>query len=81
MATQRLENAPWMSQCQIALAEPRISGVHATFKVENGQLLVRDENSNNGTLVNNVRINPGSWTPVPSGSIVRLGPVEFSARV
>jgi len=69
------------AQCGIALAEPRISAVHATFKLESGQLMLRDENSNNGTLVNNNRLSPGVWAPVPDGSVVRLGPVEFTARV
>ena len=69
------------AQCGIALAEPRISAVHATFKLESGQLVVRDENSNNGTLVNNNRLSPGVWAPVPNGSVIRLGPVEFTARV
>jgi FHA domain len=69
------------AQCGIALAEPRISAVHATFKLESGQLVVRDEHSNNGTLVNNNRLSPGVWAPVPNGSVVRLGPVEFTARV
>jgi hypothetical protein len=69
------------AQCGIALAEPRISAVHATFKLESGQLLLRDEHSNNGTLVNNNRLSPGVWAPVPNGSVVRLGPVEFTARV
>jgi len=69
------------AQCGIALAEPRISAVHATFKLESGQLLLRDEHSNNGTLLNNSRLSPGVWAPVPNGSVVRLGPVEFTARV
>jgi len=65
----------------IALNEPRVSGVHATLKLEGGQLYVRDENSNNGTLVNGNRLSPGIWAPVPPGSIVRFGPIEFSAAV
>lgn len=69
------------AQCGIALAEPRISAVHATFKLEIDQLAVRDEHSNNGTQVNNSRVSPGVWAPVPNGSVVRLGPVEFTARV
>jgi len=69
------------AQCGIALAEPRISAVHATFKLDDSGLVVRDEHSNNGTLVNNNRLSPGVWAPVPNGSIVRLGPVEFTARV
>jgi FHA domain len=69
------------SQCGILLTEPRVSGVHATMKLENGQLLVRDEQSNNGTMVNGTRLTAGVWTPAPSGSLVRFGPVEFSVRL
>jgi hypothetical protein len=69
------------SQCMIVLNEPRISGVHASLKIEGGQLYVRDENSNNGTLVNGNRLSPGLWSPVPPGSILRFGPIEFSAAV
>jgi hypothetical protein len=68
------------NQCAIVFNEPRISGVHATLKLENGQLLVRDENSNNGTLVNNVRLSPMVWSPVAAGSMLRLGPIELSVR-
>ena len=42
--------------CQILLTEPRVSGTHATLKFEGGQLLVRDENSNNGTYINGQRL-------------------------
>ncbi|HMJ15843.1 MAG TPA: FHA domain-containing protein [Polyangiaceae bacterium] len=69
------------AQCGILLSEPRVSGVHATVKIENGQLLVRDENSNNGTSVNGNRIPAGMWAPVPNGSLLRFGPVEFSVRL
>jgi pSer/pThr/pTyr-binding forkhead associated (FHA) protein len=69
------------AQCGILLTEPRVSGVHASAKIEAGQLLVRDDNSNNGTLVNGNRLNPGVWTPVPNGSLVRFGPVEFNVRL
>ena len=68
-------------QCGILLTEPRVSGVHATVKLEGGQLLARDEHSNNGTLVNGNRLTPGIWTPVPNGSLVRFGPVEFNVRL
>lgn len=69
------------NSCGIVLHEPRVSAVHATLKLDGGQLLIRDENSNNGTLVNNVRLTPGVWTPVPSGSLLRLGPIELSVRL
>lgn len=67
--------------CQILLTEPRISGTHASVKLEGGQLLMRDENSNNGTFLNGQRIPPGVWTPVASGALIRFGPVEFSVRL
>jgi FHA domain-containing protein len=67
--------------CQILLSEPRVSGTHATVKFEGGQLLVRDENSNNGCYINGQRLPGGVWTPVPPGSALRFGPVEFSVRL
>jgi pSer/pThr/pTyr-binding forkhead associated (FHA) protein len=67
--------------CQILLNEPRVSGTHATLKIENGQLFVRDDNSNNGTQVNGQRLPPGMWTPVPHGAVLRFGPVEFSVSL
>jgi hypothetical protein len=81
MAGQEVRAGRDTAQCVIALNEPRISSVHASLKLEGGQLYVRDENSNNGTLVNGNRLSPGVWSPVPPGSILRFGPIEFSAAV
>ena len=67
--------------CPITLNEPRVSGVHATLKFEGGQLMVRDEGSNNGTYVAATRIAAHQWTPVPSGVQLRFGPVEFMAKI
>lgn len=69
------------AQCPITLSEPRVSGVHATLRFENGQLMVRDEGSNNGTYVNGARITAGTFIAVSSGGQLRFGPVEFSVRV
>lgn len=69
------------AQCVVLLAEARVSGVHATMKLENGQFFVRDDNSNNGTFVNAVQIGAGAWTPVPQGSVLRLGPVELTLHL
>jgi len=67
--------------CQILLTEPRVSGTHAVLKFEVGQLLVRDEGSNNGTYLNGQRIPAGMWTPIPPGASLRFGPVEFAVRL
>jgi pSer/pThr/pTyr-binding forkhead associated (FHA) protein len=67
--------------CAIFLGEPRVSGIHATLKFEGGQLLVRDETSNNGTWVSGARIAPGMWTPLTTGTPLRFGPVEFTVQL
>jgi hypothetical protein len=67
--------------CQILLTEPRVSGTHATLKLDSGQLFVRDDNSNNGTMLNGQRLPPGTWTPVPHGAVLRFGPVEFGVTL
>jgi len=67
--------------CPITLAEPRVSGVHATLKFEGGRLMVRDEGSNNGTYVSGQRIPPQTWTAVAAGTPLRFGPVEFSVKL
>ena len=69
------------AQCPVYLNEPRVSGVHCTLKFEGAQLWARDETSNNGTYVDNNRLAPGQWFPVPAGSHLRFGPIEFSVRV
>lgn len=69
------------AQCQIVMTEARVSGVHASLKVENGAFYVRDERSNNGTFVNGARIGPGAWTPVAQGSMLKFGPIEFAVRL
>ena len=67
--------------CDVCLTEPRISGLHATCKFEAGQLMVRDEGSNNGTFVAGGRIQSYAWVAVPSGSAIRFGPIEFTVRL
>jgi hypothetical protein len=69
------------AKCPILLGEPRVSGVHATLKFDGGQLMVRDETSNNGTWVSGSRIAPGAWMSVPSGVPLRFGPVEFTVQL
>lgn len=69
------------AQCPITLTEPRVSGVHATLRFENGQLMVRDEGSNNGTYVDGARLTAGVFTPISSGGQLRFGPVEFTVRL
>lgn len=68
-------------QCQIVFQEPRVSGVHASLKVEGGAFFVRDDGSNNGTFINGNRLPPGVWTPAGQGSMLKFGPVELGVRL
>lgn len=67
--------------CPITLTDPKVSGNHATLKFEGGQLLVRDDGSNNGTHIDGVRIPAHTWTPVAPNVRLRFGPVEFVVRI
>jgi hypothetical protein len=69
------------SQCAILIEDRQVSGVHASLKLEGGQLLVRDEASTGGTFINDTPVTPGAWTPVPNGSRLKLGPVELTVSV
>jgi pSer/pThr/pTyr-binding forkhead associated (FHA) protein len=58
-----------------------VSSFHATVKLEGGHLFVRDENSNNGTFIQGVRISASQWAPVPHGGSLRFGPDAFTVRL
>jgi len=66
------------AKCVVLLNDPSVSGVHASLKIESGQLWVRDERSNNGTFVDEVRLAPGTWTALQSGARLEFGPVGFN---
>ncbi|MEN9578947.1 MAG: hypothetical protein RJA70_1956 [Pseudomonadota bacterium] len=67
--------------CAILLSDPTVSSFHATVKLQNGQLWVRDENSNNGTFIGGTRLAPAQWTPVAHGSALHFGTADFTARL
>ncbi len=69
------------ARCQVILQEPRVSAYHAVVRFDGSQIYLRDEGSNNGTFLNGNRLAAGVMTPVPPGSMIRFGPVEFVARL
>jgi pSer/pThr/pTyr-binding forkhead associated (FHA) protein len=69
------------ARCAILLSDSRVSSVHASFKIEGGELLVRDEGSNNGTFVDGAPAPKGVWTKVRHGATVRLGSAELQAKL
>lgn len=62
------------SRATAVLAHPKVSGLHATFRMEGGVLSVRDEGSNAGTRVRGERLAPGQFVELTNDDSVDLGP-------
>jgi Nif-specific regulatory protein len=62
------------SECQISLADPLCSRVHARLTFEDQQWVLRDAGSRNGTFVNNQKI---SEAVLDEGHLIRVGGSEF----
>lgn len=60
---------------------PIISGLHLSIKSEQGKFYVVDENSKNGTLINNMRINPYSLTEINNGDIIQIGKEDLLVKI
>jgi pSer/pThr/pTyr-binding forkhead associated (FHA) protein len=60
----------------IMLPHPLVSRQHCELFESNGQLMVRDLGSLNGTFVNNQRI---TESPLPPGELLTIGTVTFRA--
>ena len=62
----------------IVFNSKRVSGRHAEIAVlNNGDILLKDKNSTNGTFVNNQPIQPGTWVPIRRGDLVRFADMEL----
>jgi len=64
--------------CQIRLADPEVSRIHALLWVERGNLYLRDEKTSNGTYLNELRLPVSIPIAVGSGSQLRIGQTFFT---
>ena len=55
-----------------------VGRVHAIVVSKNGNTYLKDNNSTNGTFVNNVRVKSGSETLLANGDKITLGDEEFT---
>lgn len=69
------------SICDFPVQDPHLSAAHARFKIEQGRLFIVDESSEHGTFINGSRVNPGSWSPVHHGAIVRVGGLDLMVEL
>jgi pSer/pThr/pTyr-binding forkhead associated (FHA) protein len=65
--------------CQLVLIDPRASRRHALMWVQYGSLMVQDNDSTNGTFVNDVRLKPGQAAALRPGDRVRFADSVFEA--
>ena len=63
------------SACDVRVAWPTVSGVHAEFVMTPGSLFLRDLGSTNGTFVNGRQIT--SDTMLSDGEVIQFGSAEF----
>jgi predicted component of type VI protein secretion system len=66
------------SSCQIMLADPLVSRIHATLWAEGDALFVRDEYSSNGAYVNEDAISPAQPRRLAVGDQLRVGNTTFT---
>lgn len=60
---------------------PSVSRVHAVVRVNGDAAFITDNNSQNGTFVNNVRLPGGSTAPLAVGDVVQLGELRLAVQL
>ncbi len=64
--------------CDIVLHSDKASALHAEITIlNNGDILLEDKNSRNGTFVMNRPIKPGTQVSIKRGDAIRFGDVEL----
>ena len=66
------------TSCNIVLHSDKVSSLHAEMTIlNNGDILLEDKNSRNGTFLMNKPIKPGTPVSVRRGDAIRFGDVEL----
>lgn len=61
----------------IVLKDPYISGAHAQISIKEGNYIIKDLGSKNGTYVNDKPLKSGYEIKLSNGDKIRMGQVEF----
>jgi DNA-binding NtrC family response regulator len=73
------------SQCDLVLADRRVSGLHAEVRLDERGYRIRDLGSTNGTLVGGIRVNDGYLDPGATITVgdtaIRFAPLAESQTV
>ena len=63
-------------EADICIPDTKVSRIHAEIKPWDGDYVIKDLKSRNGTFVNGARVEVST---VKSGDVIRVGPTEFQA--
>ena len=64
--------------CDICIADPTISGKHCTLvKLDDNSYAIRDDNSTNGTKVNDQQVSSEDSIKLKNGDILQVGGIEI----
>ncbi|XP_014627730.1 FHA domain-containing protein isoform X1 [Glycine max] len=69
---------PTTNDAERWLLEPVVSGVHARIQKKQGNLLVTDLDSTNGTFINDKRLRPGVVATISPGSCITFGDTHLA---
>jgi serine phosphatase RsbU (regulator of sigma subunit)/pSer/pThr/pTyr-binding forkhead associated (FHA) protein len=68
------------SQCDIQLADPSVSRVHAGLEWKRGRWFITDRMSRAGTMLNALRLEANTPTQLHDGDVLGLGPWRFTVK-
>lgn len=62
------------TEADIPIPDPKVSRIHAEIRPWDGDFVIKDLKSRNGTFLNGTRMDVAV---LKSGDVIRVGPVEF----
>lgn len=62
------------TEADVCIPDTKVSRIHAEIRPWDGEYVIKDLKSRNGTYVNGIRIETAVLKP---GDVVRVGPIEF----
>ena len=66
------------AKAKIVVPDATVSGLHCSFSYSKSRgWMIRDEDSRNGTYVNDKRLPPMGYAPLHTGTVIRIGQEEF----
>jgi hypothetical protein len=61
------------ASCDVVFSNPRVSRIHASIELVEGQHLLRDNRSSNGTFLNGRRASPTNAFALREGDVIEIG--------